>query len=121
LKPADIARVTHEANAALCRAIGDNSQPAWEDAPAWQRDSALNGVVLHLAYPNATPEDSHISWMKQKVAEGWVFGETKDPEKKTHPCLRPYAELDPMQRAKDHVFRAIVHALANHISAPDEP
>jgi len=28
-----IAQVTHELNAAYCRAIGDNSQKPWKDAP----------------------------------------------------------------------------------------
>lgn len=26
----------HEANRLLCVALGDNSQPAWTDAPEWQ-------------------------------------------------------------------------------------
>ena len=28
----EIARVCHEVNRAYCQAIGDNSQPTWEDA-----------------------------------------------------------------------------------------
>jgi hypothetical protein len=106
----DIARVAHEANAALCRAFGDDSQPSWEDAPEWQRSSAINGVRLHLIGDHG-PEASHESWMAEKVEAGWTYGETKDPEAKTHPCMVPFSELPPEQQAKDHVFRAVVHAL----------
>lgn len=105
----NIARVCHEANRAYCSTIGDDSQPSWEDAPAWQRESARMGVDLHLM-GDFGPEASHISWMKQKTDDGWVHGETKDPEAKTHPCIKPFSELPPGQQMKDHLFRAIVHS-----------
>lgn len=106
----EIARVAHEVNRAYCTAMGDNSQPAWEDAPQWQKDSALLGVDLHLSGDHG-PEASHESWMAQKVADGWVYGETKDPEAKTHPCIVPFADLPKEQQAKDFLFRGVVHAL----------
>lgn len=104
----NVARIAHEVNREWCRAIGDDSQPSWEDAPEWQRSSAINGVRFHATHPDATAEASHESWLKEKTANGWTYGETKDPEKKTHPCCRPYAELPVEQRAKDHLFRAVV-------------
>lgn len=106
----EIARVAHEINRAYCAALGDASQPAWEDAPEWQKASALVGVDMHLANPDATPEKSHESWLEQKLAEGWKFGPVKDVEKKEHPCCVPYAELPPDQKAKDYLFRGVVHA-----------
>lgn len=104
-----IAKVCHEANRAYCESIGDNSQPAWENAPDWQKDSAMNGVNFHLN-SNTTPEQSHENWMTQKEAEGWVYGPVKDPSKKEHPCMVPYNQLPAEQRSKDYIFRAIVHA-----------
>lgn len=106
-----IARVCHEVNRAYCNALGDGSQPAWEDAPDWQKDSARNGVKYHLANPDATPEDSHNSWLREKLAAGWVYGEHKDIEKKTHPCIMPYRSLPRDQRIKDYLFRAIVNSM----------
>ena len=50
MKPEQIARVCHEVNRAYCRAIGDESQPAWEDAPDWQQRSAVLGTA-----PQAKP------------------------------------------------------------------
>lgn len=108
----EIARVCHEVNRAYCQSLGDHSQPAWEDAPEWQKESALTGVNLHIDNPNAGVEDSHQSWFAQKVADGWTYGPVKDAEKKEHPCMVPYDQLPQYQQAKDYIFRAVVHALA---------
>lgn len=107
-----IAKVCHEVNAAYCAALGDLSQPTWENAPEWQRASARMGVDLHTM-GDFGPEASHISWMKQKIAEGWVYGEVKDPVAKTHPCIVPFDQLPREQQAKDYIFMTIVHQLAN--------
>ena len=105
-----IAQVAHEVNRAYCQALGDNSQPTWFDAPEWQRSSARMGVDLHTM-GDFGPEASHISWMKQKVDEGWVYGIEKNPELKTHPCIMPFSELPREQQAKDFIFRSVVHQL----------
>lgn len=112
-----IAKVAHQINLAYCASLGDTSQPAWADAPDWQKLSALAGVDMHLANPDATPEQSHESWLAQKVADGWVYGDVKDAEAKTHPCCLPFAELPPEQKAKDYLFRAVVHALRDEPDA----
>ena len=106
-----IAEVAHEVNRAYCQALGDFSQPAWDEAPQWQRDSAMLGVKLHADNPLAGPQASHESWMAQKVADGWVYALEKNPEQKEHPCILPYDELPREQQAKDFIFRAVVHAL----------
>lgn len=105
----DVARACHEANRSYCNSIGDNSQPAWEDAPDWQKQSAVNGVKHALENPDATPEDSHKSWLKEKEADGWKFGEVKDPDKKEHPCFVPYEQLPEEQRKKDEIFLSVVN------------
>jgi hypothetical protein len=50
--------------------------------------------------------------MKQKVADGWVYGPVKDAVKREHPCMVPFTELPREQQAKDFIFRAVVHALS---------
>ena len=112
LNQEEIARVCHEVNRAYCQSLGDNSQPKWEDAPEWQRASARMGVDLHCM-GDFGPEASHLSWMKQKLEENWVYGEVKDPEAKTHPCLVPFEQLPREQQAKDFIFRGVVHALTH--------
>lgn len=112
---ADIAKVCHEINRDYCRALGDFSQVPWEEAPDWQKESAINGVFMHLDNPDAGPEQSHINWMEEKIRDGWVFGTTKNEHQKTHPCLVPFAQLPQEQQAKDFIFRSIVHQLKKFI------
>lgn len=107
-----IAKVAHEANRAWCQAHGDHSQPPWEAAPAWQVESAIDGVQFVLLNPGAPDSASHDNWSAHKRAEGWTYGPVKDPEARTHPCLVPFEDLPPEQQAKDRLFRAVVLALA---------
>lgn len=106
-----IAKVCHEANRAYCQTIGDNSQPSWEAAPEWQRQSAIKGVGFTRDNPSAPPSASHDSWLAEKQATGWKFGPVKDPEKKEHPCFVPYEQLPAEQRAKDALFQGVARAL----------
>lgn len=111
-----IARVCHEVNAAYCAALGDHSQPLWEEAPQWQKDSAIAGVELHLANPNLGVDASHQAWLEHKRADGWTYGPIKDPAKKEHPCFVPYADLPQEQKVKDFLFRGVVHAIAREMA-----
>lgn len=108
----EIAAVCHEANRMLCLGLGDTSQTGWMNAPEWQRESATQGVVFHLANPEAGPDASHEAWRAHKRIDGWVYGDTKDAEAKTHPCMVDFDALPREQQAKDVLFRNIVHSLA---------
>lgn len=112
MEKTQIAKIAHEANRALCIAFGDNSQPVWENAPDWQVQSALDGVDFHLSNPDAPPSYSHDNWYKFKEADGWTYGTVKNPDLKQHPCMVPFSELSPQDKAKDYVFSAIVRAAA---------
>lgn len=107
-----MARTAHEMNRAYCKAMGDESQVPWDEAPKEIQDSAIQGVLFRMVNVNATPEDSHNSWSAFKVANGWVYGEEKNMEKKTHPCLVPYADLPDAQKAKDYLFIAAVEQVS---------
>jgi hypothetical protein len=104
MKVMDIAEACYEVNRVWCRVRGDTSQPSWDDAPEWQKNSTASGVAAHLLNPDLTPEQSHNLWMAQKHADGWVYGPAKDPDRKEHPCMLPHSELPPEQRAKDLLF-----------------
>jgi hypothetical protein len=105
--------MAHEANRVWCILNGDDSQPEWDDAPAWQMCSAIQGVKFHIANPDAGDSASHDSWMKQKIADGWVYGDVKRPDATppTHPCIVPFGDLPSEQQTKDALFRSIVHAV----------
>jgi len=105
-----IAKTAHEVNRAYCLSTGDTTQPLWEDAPEWQKNSAINGVKFHIENPDAKPEDSHNSWLKEKETDGWKYGEVKDPEKKEHPCFVPYDKLPQEQKTKDYLFIGVVRS-----------
>lgn len=118
MKVEDIARVAHEANRALTQIVQDVPvQQPWSQAGADMQESTIKGVyaAIRLIDEGALLEDRgrlmHESWCEDRRAHGWTYGESKDTEKKTHPALRPYAELPEGTRRKDVVFFAIVAAL----------
>ena len=44
----EIARIAYEINIALLKSYGDRSQPPWEIAPQWLKDSAINQIRGHI-------------------------------------------------------------------------
>ncbi len=106
-----IAEVAHEVNRAYCQALHDESQAAWEDAPAWQRESTLKGVQFYRENPDAGPAHGHEEWLKEKEAAGWKYGQEKSEASKEHPCMLPFTALPTKQQAKDFIFRGVVRAL----------
>ena len=102
-----IAEVCHEANRVYCLSIGDHSQPRWDDAPDWQRESAVQGVENIVEGSVKAPGETHVSWLASKKADGWVYGEVKDAEAKTHPCMVEYKDLPVEQQKKDALFFGI--------------
>lgn len=106
-----IAPICHAANKALCESQGDHSQKEWDQAEEWQRQSTIKGVEFRINNPDAGHDAQHNSWMDEKIADGWVFGEVKDPEAKTHPCIVPFDELPAYQQAKDSLFCVIVDSV----------
>lgn len=106
----EIARVCHEANRALQIISNDPApSPDWDNAPDWQRESAVEGVEAALR--GEGPEELHESWCVSKIRDGWTFGDVKDAELKTHPCLVDYDALPEEQKVKDRLFAAIVEVL----------
>jgi len=106
-----IAFMCHQANKEWCSTQWDLSQKDWKDADQWQIESAISGVKFRIENPDAPASAMHDNWSKEKIADGWVYGEVKDAEKKTHPCLVPFEELPLFQQKKDKLFSAIVDAL----------
>jgi hypothetical protein len=43
----------------------------------------------------------HDRWMRDRIADGWSYGETRDDARKLHPSLVPYEELSEDEREKD--------------------
>jgi len=98
------AETAHEVNRAYCYGLGDDSQLAWDEAPKWQKQSALLGVKAIVENPALPSSALHEGWLAQKKADGWKYGPVKDPDKKEHPCFVPFNELPVEQKVKDVLF-----------------
>ena len=48
--------------------------------------------------------------MNEKLANGWVYGNVKDPVAKTHPCITAYENLSKEKQVKDYLFIAVVRS-----------
>lgn len=59
-------------------------------------------------------ENIHEVWARQRILEGWTYGETRDDIKLTHPCLVPYNELTEIEKIYDRntVTETIKYLLA---------
>jgi hypothetical protein len=105
-----IARLVHEVNRAWQGEHGDEAPSVpWDCESEHIRQTTIAGV--RRARTGVTPEQHHGAWCEAKRTAGWVWGPTKDPVAKTHPCLVGYAQLPEYQQAKDRVFLAIVTEL----------
>lgn len=109
----EIARACHEANRIFCALDNDFSQPAWDEAPSWQRDSTIEGVDLFLKKPDVTPAEMHAQWLAFKIKSGWKHGPKKDTDKREHPNLLPFEKLSPQQRFKDYLFLVVCKTFVN--------
>ena len=67
--------------------------------PVDTTDVVLSGELLELTEKIA--ENVHEVWAQGRIAEGWIFGEKQDSEKKTTPCLIPYDELPESEKDFD--------------------
>jgi len=45
--------------------------------------------------------NTHEVWAKQRLAEGWKYGATRNDERKEHPCLVAYEELPENEKEYD--------------------
>lgn len=67
--------------------------------PACEKDivlpNNLDAIIEQMA------KNVHETWAKTRISQGWTYGEQRDDEKKTHPCLVPYEELPEEEKEYD--------------------
>ncbi len=74
----------------------NNYKPQPIDTSAIQLPEELNLLVEQMA------KNVHEVWAAGRIADGWTYGEKRDDEKKTHPCLLvPYEELPESEKEYD--------------------
>ncbi len=98
-------------NAARLAAIASKAPivPVLWDEREQSFKSQFFGVIERQCGDNRSmsPEELHGSWMQAYFSMEWEYGETYDREKKIHPDLVPYDQLNDLERDKDAVFVAL--------------
>ena len=61
----------------------------------------LDEELLELM--ESVAKNIHENWAAGRIKDGWVYGEKRDDEKKTHPCIVPYEELTEAEKDYDRV------------------
>jgi hypothetical protein len=109
-----IGKIAHTAVNAYAQSLGEIAVE-WEDLPAANRKGVTSAIEKIVSGEIAGPVSGHDAWMTFMVENGWHYGPVKSYEAKTHPQLRPWAELPIEQRRKDFLFHAVVKALTRDI------
>lgn len=97
------AEACHKVNNVIRELAGEEVIP-WEETTEEIRQSAISGVQQVVKNPDITAADIHGEWMSYKKKQGWIYGEERDENKKTHPGMRPFSELDKFDKLKDSAF-----------------
>lgn len=80
----------------------------WDEREKPFKDQFLKVIERQCGKQRSkSPEELHGSWMQSYYEMGWVYGEKYDREKKIHPDLVPYVDLNPLEQDKDAVFVAL--------------
>ena len=67
--------------------------------PIDTKDVMLSGNLGLLVEPMA--KNVHEVWASSRISQGWTYGEQRNDEMKTHPCLVPYEELPEEEKEYD--------------------
>jgi len=65
------------------------------DTPFPSVEEFDDATVLLLA------QNEHIRWMNERLANGWIYGETRDDERKIQPLLVEWSKLPESEKKKD--------------------
>ncbi len=73
--------------------------PTYDPRPINTEDIALPPELLQLTERIA--ENVHDVWAVGRIKEGWIYGENRDNDLKTTPCLVPYGDLPESEKEYD--------------------
>ena len=71
----------------------------YEPNPIDTSDIALNPELLALA--ELLAKNTHDVWARERIAQGWKYGPSRQDSTKEHPCLIPYEELPEEEKVYD--------------------
>lgn len=70
----------------------------------WPRPVETGDVVLPAELDDLVEEmakNVHEVWAQTRIRQGWKYGEQRNDELKTHPCLVPYEQLPESEKEYD--------------------
>jgi len=106
----DIAQVMRAVIRELQAVNGEQVVPPWDARPEAERAESAERI-RRLRERGASPREAHEAWAELRRSEGWEWGPVKDPDARTTPLLAPYEDLDPVQRAKDEMYDAVIRVM----------
>lgn len=71
----------------------------YDPKPINTKNVTLSNEIMELAEKMA--ENVHDVWAKQRIEQGWTYGEKRNDAEKKHPCLVPYNELPESEKEYD--------------------
>ena len=71
----------------------------YKPEPIDTNDVQLSADIMELC--ELIAKNTHEVWAEERMNNGWVYGEMRDDERKHHPCLVPYDELDESEKKYD--------------------
>lgn len=75
-------------------------------------------IAMFLEDPGLTAEQAHNSWVGRRMAQGWVFGRKFDPILKTHPQMKPFRDLPPLEVQAEEAGIAALRQAIGHAVQP---
>ena len=72
----------------------------------WEAESLLFNEMTHNEEDEVTSmaKLEHELWCREKIADGWTFGQIKDPAKKSSPNILPWEDLPPSEQEKNKEY-----------------
>jgi hypothetical protein len=72
---------------------------AYDPTPVDTSSVTLTPEIVALT--ELLARNAHDVWARQRLADGWRYGNKRDDERKEHPCLVPYDELPESEKQYD--------------------
>ena len=81
-------------------------EPKSLDLTRVQIPAYLTNLVEQLA------EITHDNWLRQRLADGWRHGQSRNDLLKEHPCIVPYDDLPESEKEYDRkISQGVIQAM----------
>lgn len=75
--------------------------PEYRPSPIDTSEVALSPELDQLTERLA--QNIHDNWARQRMHDGWRFGQARDDHERQHPCLVPYDDLPESEKEYDRL------------------